>query len=331
MAAHRLSSHEADEEDLSRRDEYSLLELPPLPSGLPLTLLSVPPSALSHADQLNSNIAHAAPFLCSFLRGQGAGIEGCRVLELGTTIGACGIFAAGLGARQVVITGPDALCGILRSNIQKNRMVFAEGALVEVKPFEWGSEDPISSEQFDWVIAADLLLGGSVKDCAAICRSLRGVLPNKGGACPTRAILACEHGLPTTYNAASNSYRDAALDNFASVAAREGLELAPVDGWQGGGAVDTSVFEWDAASFGTLTNKLFSDVFLVEVRALAGWEEEEPSAELEFVPEEDVEGAITQVCPSVLHAQASTGCWAPLDDGLLSCVDLRVITSWHGR
>jgi len=116
----------------------------------------------------------AAAALCAWLRERPAELRGASVLELGAGTGACGIYAAALGASRVVLTdgGPAALLDLARSNIAANRHLMADGASVEVRPLAWGEQDEAgetapahhNSHHMDQImdLVADLVLASDV-------------------------------------------------------------------------------------------------------------------------------------------------------------------------
>ena len=82
--------------------------LPPLPNGGQLTLNA---PGWGRGVGTGGAVWPAAGALCRLLRGQR--LDGLSVLELGTGTGAVGLYAAGCGARSVVLTDADAsLCSL---------------------------------------------------------------------------------------------------------------------------------------------------------------------------------------------------------------------------
>ena len=78
--------------------------------------------------------------MCNWLANNTDDICGSRVLELGSGTGACGLYAAGLGASRVLLTdgGSDALRELCKANAASNQHLFASGALMQVVPLRWG-------------------------------------------------------------------------------------------------------------------------------------------------------------------------------------------------
>lgn len=112
-------------------------QLPLLPSG---SAMQVELGDFEAAGT-GGSLWHAAKVLCSWQARSADSIRGSRVLELGCGTGGCGLYAAGLGAKSVLLT--DALPGCLelvRRNIRLNQEVIHEGCDVSVLPLLWGSE-----------------------------------------------------------------------------------------------------------------------------------------------------------------------------------------------
>ncbi len=118
----------------------------------------------------------AADILCRWMAAQQQDISGSRVLELGSGTGACGIYAAALGASRVTLTdgGGDELLELMRCNVERNRHLFGD-ADVAVERLVWGGGAPCGSQRdFDYVIAADALYGIGEADEASHDAAARG-------------------------------------------------------------------------------------------------------------------------------------------------------------
>ena len=90
--------------------------MPPLPGGRRLRLLCAPDTSTAG---LGGRLWDASSELCAWQLSVANQIRGKRLLELGSgATGACGIFAAGLGASRVVLTdgGNEALMRLLEWN-----------------------------------------------------------------------------------------------------------------------------------------------------------------------------------------------------------------------
>ncbi|RLN02689.1 hypothetical protein BBJ28_00016348 [Nothophytophthora sp. Chile5] len=94
-------------------------------------------------DGLGGEVWAGALVLCEFLEAQaGALVHGRDVIELGAGCGLCGLVAASLGAKSVVLT--DEYPDLLERNITKNRHLWAEreptgaSAIVSSGELEWG-------------------------------------------------------------------------------------------------------------------------------------------------------------------------------------------------
>ena len=84
--------------------------LPSLPDGRNLEICLSAPAENAKDVCLGGMVWPAAPVLCRWLAANADIIRGAAVLELGAGTGACGLFAAGVGASSAVITegGDDA-------------------------------------------------------------------------------------------------------------------------------------------------------------------------------------------------------------------------------
>jgi predicted nicotinamide N-methyase len=139
--------------------------MPPFPSGRRLSLLEDADiddddyEVLADAISVGGSLWPSAGMLCRYLMNDiSEEIRGSSVMELGSGTGACGLFAAGLGASRVLLTdGSAALKALQMANIESNRHLFAEGTVIEAETHLWGQ--PLPSEaahNFDFVIGSDL-------------------------------------------------------------------------------------------------------------------------------------------------------------------------------
>ena len=156
---------------------------------------------------------HAGKVLCDWLRDR-EGFAGSSVLELGCGTGACGLFAAGLGASRVMLTdsGPDALLELAERNAASNAAAYP-GTDVCVRRYAWGDElpAPIASGRWDWVLAADVLYSRRAHE--PFCATARELLRPAAGAAaqppprPPGLVLAHQQRLG-----------DPTLDDFCATA-----------------------------------------------------------------------------------------------------------------
>ena len=178
--------------DSSKQDIYGFEEfsLPSLPSGEQLILEEAdeqPPPRLADADEdttiaalqqyidaceneddagVGGEVWPAAEILCRFLRDQmAAEMRGARVLELGAGVGACGLYAAGLGASRVLLTDaayssnleePSSIRSLCARNVKANAHLFADGARVDLMRLVWGGSTLPSMGTYDFIIASDV-------------------------------------------------------------------------------------------------------------------------------------------------------------------------------
>eukprot|EP00967_Tisochrysis_lutea_P131429 scaffold228470_cov35-Tisochrysis_lutea.AAC.3 len=110
--------------------------LPPLTDGSYLELATLAQESAG----VGGRVWTAACTMCEYLKQSAAPqLDGASVLELGSGTGACGIFAAALGARRVVLTdgGPKALLDLAVENAQANAVLLPDDACVDVCRLRW--------------------------------------------------------------------------------------------------------------------------------------------------------------------------------------------------
>lgn len=111
---------------------------------------------------LGSELWPAAEALISHLQEISAGSQSLtaqRVVELGAGSGACGLAAACLGAKHVILTDKRSLLPLLRINATAAGAALSKHAQIEVHSLEW-SEDPMPVSTFgevDLVLMSDCL------------------------------------------------------------------------------------------------------------------------------------------------------------------------------
>jgi len=82
-------------------------------------------------------------------------VRGRRVIELGAGTGLAGFVAAGLGAKEVVLTDLSSTLPLLRSNVGRNSSI-CDGR-VRVAELKWGAELEPDMEGCDVVIGCDIV------------------------------------------------------------------------------------------------------------------------------------------------------------------------------
>ena len=169
----------------------TLLELP---SGGMIRVHSLPSAATAEEVVLGGVVWPAARSLCEWLADHVGEIQGSALLELGAGTGACGLFAAGLGASRVVITEGGADAGRLTPLMHQNVTTNGLAGRVEVCILDWGDVSALPPGPFDWIVGSDVAWGADEDShrhlCQALCALLQRSPPH------TRAILAVQHGLP---------------------------------------------------------------------------------------------------------------------------------------
>ena len=236
--------------------------MPPLPGGRRLRLLCAPDTSTAG---LGGRLWDASSELCAWQLSVANQIRGKRLLELGSgATGACGIFAAGLGASRVVLTdgGNEALMRLLEWNAHAANEEDGP-ANIHVAPLRWGETaipsftiDEAADEGFDWIVASDVTYDSDFH--APLCDSLREALScgNEG----VRAVLCEVHGPPAPLESASELYTDEFLTAFAETAATRGLTLTPFERRPEGAETVLEPAAWPMAAFAN------GDAYLVEVR-----------------------------------------------------------------
>ena len=207
--------------------------LPSLPCGSRLELFTLGEQTAG----VGGRLWNAAPKLCQYQLAQADQVHDSVVLELGSGTGACGLFAAGLGAAKIVVTdgGPPALLELLAYNVQCNAdsIERIDASQIEVRSLRWGEssiDETLGTsflEEMDWIFASDVTYDDDLHQ--SLCQTLRDLLlagPN------ARAILCEEHGPPTPYREVEGQegcglWRDEFLESFVVTAQRHGLAVEP--------------------------------------------------------------------------------------------------------
>jgi len=200
----------------------------PTIGGRHLQLLTLPADG-DHAT--GGRVWHSAPALCRWMTK--CGVDAQTVCELGAGTGACGIFAAALGAASVLLTdGASELLPLIESNILRNRHLLA-GPCATAK-LCWGSPQVYDlSGYFDLTLGSDVIY--DVTAHSALCVTLRALLTRqRQGSPPPRAVLATmpRQRAPIPHDPMQR-YTDAALAHFRDTAAVHQLHVTPLgsSGW----------------------------------------------------------------------------------------------------
>ena len=160
-----------------------------------------------------------ATALCRWLCSVAHALKGARILELGSGAGACGLFAAALGASRVLLTDVDepALLALARSNVEKNAALLPADTSVDVQGLVWGSVAP--EGPWDWIIGSDITY--VARGMERLCQTVRQVLERAAelGCTPPRVILA-HQDRPEVRGGA-----DGSLSELTVIAAEHELEV----------------------------------------------------------------------------------------------------------
>lgn len=207
------------------------------------------PVASPGEPSLSGKLWPAASVLCEWLVLQHEELSACSVLELGAGTGACGLFAAALGATRVLLTdapGAESM-QLLEANVQANAWLWDSAAHVAVAPLLWGAgqlpPERVAANawgivaggdkaRFDWVIASDCTYGDA--SCPlALAHTLAELLRPCSNASSPRVVLAHEHrsGDRALHDATlrwSPIEGDEEYAAFAKAAAKHQLALRPL-------------------------------------------------------------------------------------------------------
>lgn len=196
--------------------------------------------------ELGGAIWPAAALMCRWLASERENIAGARVIELGSGTGACGLYAAALGAKHVTLTdgGGPALLRLLEANIETNQHLFASDCRVNTHRLFWGDiEDSclaaadVDETHYDYVLAADVLYGIGEADAAAdavargaaLAATMEALLLcSSAAARPPRVIVAYEHRCRELRGSLPWDAGDEVLENFFGALARRGLGVQEV-------------------------------------------------------------------------------------------------------
>eukprot|EP00931_Biecheleriopsis_adriatica_P123463 TRINITY_DN98500_c0_g1_i1.p1 TRINITY_DN98500_c0_g1~~TRINITY_DN98500_c0_g1_i1.p1 ORF type:complete len:247 (-),score=46.95 TRINITY_DN98500_c0_g1_i1:68-808(-) len=163
--------------------------------------------------------------LCRWLLNNNGEVRGKAVLELGSGTGACGIFAAALGASRVTLSdgGSPATLANAQANVEANRELWGTETVMEVVPYTWGNLSEEELGGYDWVIASDVT-AYTEPHHVALCSSLAEQLRKRSIGC--RVIMSHYHRTHGTHAAPDSGEgpaRDGTFLQFIAVAAAAGL------------------------------------------------------------------------------------------------------------
>ena len=223
--------------------------MPELPSGARVRLseLSAEKIAASgsaateqHSGSLGGRVWRSAAALCRWQLTSAAHISGSSVLELGGGTGACGIFAAGLGASRVVLTdGAQCVLSLMEDNVDANRHIVSAQTQLAVQQLSWGVDEHPKG-RFDFVIASDVTPYFDTH--AQLCQTLVAILEGAASRGETTRVIMCEeHGAPTPVDTGGEGrtdedfrmqsvgrFHDSAFDYWQQTARQHRLMVQPL-------------------------------------------------------------------------------------------------------
>jgi predicted nicotinamide N-methyase len=179
------------------------------PSGATLQLFSSSRFRELAGTGVGVKLWPSATALCRWLRTADCVCQ-CSILELGCGTGAVGIYCAGLGASQVLLTdaGTPALLELTQRNIDANQQQLT--CIPSLMRYKWGDDLPAGT--FDLVVASDVTYARAAHDAlAATMARLLQAEPRP------RIVIAHEH---RTFLGAT---ADGRLRHFRKRAAEHGL------------------------------------------------------------------------------------------------------------
>ncbi|CEG45801.1 Putative N2,N2-dimethylguanosine tRNA methyltransferase [Plasmopara halstedii] len=122
----------------------------------------------SKVDGMGGEVWAGALILCEFLTKHNKNVvHGREVIELGAGCGLCGLVAASLGAKLVVLT--DEYPDLLAENILRNRHIWAEreanaSPIASCRRLEWGAANSFTSfeQKFDTMLGSEITQLGRI-------------------------------------------------------------------------------------------------------------------------------------------------------------------------
>jgi hypothetical protein len=156
-------------------------------------------------------------------------VQGSSVLELGAGCGACGLFAAGMGASNVMLTDANRhCCELMTDSASANGL----GA-VKVQRLEFEQLDKIPNGPFDLIIGSDITY--RLVSQAALSEMIRVLLQSPAAGSESarspRCVLSCENRrTPDVMPKDGEDWyaNDFATQKFVEGAALHGLCVSPL-------------------------------------------------------------------------------------------------------
>lgn len=228
-------------------DAYALPETP-LPNGQFLSIRRA-------SGEIGGYVWPSANLLTWYLHEHARSYcQGACVIEIGAGCGVCGLFAAGLGARQVVLTdvlqradgSPGTLESTLLDNIERNREVCGLHAAMEVRELNFrnpgdaaacAERSACSGSGYDLILGSDITYEGIGVDFRllidVIVRLLRTSDPVSSGGLegkqqPACALVAHETRLQDSQGKLAADGSDPAVAKLTRFAADAGLACSLV-------------------------------------------------------------------------------------------------------
>ena len=129
----------------------------------------------------------AAEVLCGWMRNNAHVFRGANVLELGCGTGACGLFAAGLGASSVLLTdGSFEVMELVAKNVAANTECVGS-ACVTTQRMQWGRRYAPPGGRWHVILASDCAYTDDRWECLA--QTMRTLLQQSPKSEPPPRIL----------------------------------------------------------------------------------------------------------------------------------------------
>ena len=157
----------------------------------------------------------------------------CCCAQLGAGTGACGLFAAALGAQGVVLTdGAEPLLELMTRNLHQNQPHhIPKSAEVAVKKLRWGCAADVAKlphGSFDLILGSDVIYDVAAHD--ALCHTIRMLVERQHPDCPmvVLATLPRRQSSESSRVSSQSLFTDGAVTELRKSAAAHALRVVSV-------------------------------------------------------------------------------------------------------